>query len=528
MICRLQLFGPIRLESQDGTDLTPTSLKARGVLALLAMATDRRMTREALVDKLWSDREYEQGSNSLRQALRAIRAEVSDDIFINGNGWIALDEEKVSVDLTPVDPSLPNADFGADLGGIRDPEFETWLSTIRSYFETQAEEVQARQPKPSAHFATDTLPHISPRVLVEISGTTAPSDDLCFHGGMLLEEAASRAAILTQAEVIPESLIGERQADLVLSCRIVEMGGRLVLFLTMNSPSAGNFWTQRFSAPISHFDTLYEEALDTLSSALVSAILTSAERDDPERSPLLPFKDIFSFDRARLMRADQLLSQRYDEHPQAELLALRAYVRHTLLMERMAENAEQALEEAYELARKAVETGPHIGLVLGLSSMIYGLRGEDDYALDLAKRAVANEPGHALLHHSLSTAYSFINEPQLARDEAQKSGSSRLSMLTPAITSLRSAYAAIGVGNLDEALRHAEMAVSAAPDIRAAHRVVAALRYGAGDEEGAHRSLAALHRLEPGFSLDLMSDRSYPVDTLRSYGLLSVTKSGLL
>ncbi len=67
-----------------------------------------------------------------------------------------------------------------------------------------------------------------------------------------------------------------------------------------------------------------------------------------------------------------------------------------------------------------------------------------------------------------------------------------------------------------------------APDLRAAHRAVAALHYSQGDVEQAEASLLRLRALEPDFSLERMASDSYPVDSLRKAGLLSVTGSGLL
>ena len=93
MPATLSLMGSVRLRGAVGDDLTPRSQKARGALVLLGTAPDLRLSRTRLQDLLWSDRNKQQGSDSLRQMLRELRSALAaeKDMLLTGVGWIGLD-----------------------------------------------------------------------------------------------------------------------------------------------------------------------------------------------------------------------------------------------------------------------------------------------------------------------------------------------------------------------------------------------------------------------------------------------------
>lgn len=136
----LRLVGPLRLVRTDGTDLTPTSAKARGLLALLGTAPELRRSRLWLQDKLWSDRGPEQAAASLRQALVEVRRSLGPDRDCLGGetGWVALDPARVRVRSAPqpedwgVGGEAPEFAAGLD---VADPEFEHWIRDRRAAFE---------------------------------------------------------------------------------------------------------------------------------------------------------------------------------------------------------------------------------------------------------------------------------------------------------------------------------------------------------------------------------------------------------
>ena len=72
-LCRIFLFGPLTVQDRAGTVRTPRGQKVQALVAMLALAPRGARSRVWLRDKLWSDRQEEQASASLRQALTELR-----------------------------------------------------------------------------------------------------------------------------------------------------------------------------------------------------------------------------------------------------------------------------------------------------------------------------------------------------------------------------------------------------------------------------------------------------------------------
>jgi hypothetical protein len=73
----LRLAGPLRLVSfASGADVTPRSAKAQAILALLGTAPSLRRRRVWLQDKLWSDRDPENGAGYARRCTGYARLSV--------------------------------------------------------------------------------------------------------------------------------------------------------------------------------------------------------------------------------------------------------------------------------------------------------------------------------------------------------------------------------------------------------------------------------------------------------------------
>ena len=75
---QLSTWGDVKI-SYRGSDCTPSSRKARALIAFLASHTDKAFRREKLAELLWSDRGDEQARASLRQTLVALKPLVESD-----------------------------------------------------------------------------------------------------------------------------------------------------------------------------------------------------------------------------------------------------------------------------------------------------------------------------------------------------------------------------------------------------------------------------------------------------------------
>src|SRR5260221_32024 len=139
----LRLIGPLQVIGADGQDLTPKGKKARGLLALLALAPGHRRPRAWLQDKLWSDRGSEQGAGSLRQTLTEIRRALGSmsGCLIADRTMVGLDDRHVTIAGAQSETSNGTATPTNELElfeglDIADPEFEDWLRDQRQKFDT--------------------------------------------------------------------------------------------------------------------------------------------------------------------------------------------------------------------------------------------------------------------------------------------------------------------------------------------------------------------------------------------------------
>jgi hypothetical protein len=151
----------------------------------------------------------------------------------------------------------------------------------------------------------------------------------------------------------------------------------------------------------------------------------------------------------------------------AQTLALRAYLRHTQILERIVPDPDGALREGAELAREALVMAPSSALILAVSSLFAGLQQDDVSALDLALRASHGTSHDPFVAHALSVAWSFAGDIALATKAAQAAQSSRLADMAPPIHALRTACVAIDRGAMTEALNAARLAIRFAPNFRA-------------------------------------------------------------
>lgn len=140
----LKLFGSPTLEA-DSTTLTgrPVQRHRLALLALLALAPGRRLTRDKLIAYLWPERDAERGRNLLKQATYVLRGELGDDALLSENDELKLNLEAVEADVVQFEAALASSDFGRALqlyrGPLLDgffladaPEFEQWVEQERT------------------------------------------------------------------------------------------------------------------------------------------------------------------------------------------------------------------------------------------------------------------------------------------------------------------------------------------------------------------------------------------------------------
>lgn len=151
-VARLHVLGGVRLTAADGADATPRSVKARAMLAYLALAPGGGCERGKLAGLLWS--ESAEAKTSLRQAVRELRQTLAaaglDTLLESDPSRVALDLRCLWVDALEVQrlarspqPDAIDALAALYLGDLlegvdpRDPEFEGWLLVERARLRAQ-------------------------------------------------------------------------------------------------------------------------------------------------------------------------------------------------------------------------------------------------------------------------------------------------------------------------------------------------------------------------------------------------------
>ena len=83
---RIQTFGCLSVRGDDGRSLSGAAAQPRrmAILALLARAGERGLSRDKLLAMLWPDAEVDRGSRTLAQALYALRKDFAAEDAITG------------------------------------------------------------------------------------------------------------------------------------------------------------------------------------------------------------------------------------------------------------------------------------------------------------------------------------------------------------------------------------------------------------------------------------------------------------
>lgn len=495
-------------------------MKARGALAVIGTSVGMRIARPRLQDLLFSERDQEQGAASIRQLLREIRIALDGfrDAVVTGPGWVGLDPQMVLLDMAGrPGPDGRRPDFAADLD-IADPEFEDWLRDARSHYEDHADDELVGAA------SDESIPALI------LQAPMAGDPQAAVTAAMILQEAAARVGDVLPLQVVNgDPGIGKISVGIELGAMANRAGNDIVILFSARLRSDGRLlWSRRFSIPADDMMSHLRRVAGGVTIAIMHGVEALREAVPDPRLRRMPLQDVFSYSAQRLRRADEQLSQIDPNGDRAVILALRSYIRHTMLLERLSRNPAEDEEMAADMAERARELSPGNPTALGVNAMVAAWRGQYETAFDMARHAIAIDDENPIARLSYSSALTSMGHHREAEAEASAAHMSALSELGPAAWVLRRAIAATRIGDLAAAERYFATTHGYAPENRPALRFLSAIRYELGDEQGAQKALQKLKKLEPDFTLELMASDTYPVDSLRRAGLLKVTKSGLL
>lgn len=522
----LYAFGPFRLVDGLGQDVTPRAMKARAVLALLALAPAHRRTRSWLQDKLWSDRSAKQGSDSLRQALLEIRRSLggSASILISDREMVCLDRDRFSLVRGAVGGEGLDSELFADLN-VADAEFEQWIRDRRM-------EPAWSAPMTGVGRAPVATRRSAPAIFFALSEDRARRGDLTIVSLMSLMTTSlldfADFEIFHPGNEIIRPGPPPEQGLLVRLAHGRAFGGQRLHISISDIAERRIFWSKGFSIPYAESEE-DEAAIVRIGAETVESILSTFRTwsDVLDIDNCAAFllnrarQSIFRFDKSALRQADQDLAQAYAYEARPQTLAWRAFLRNIAKFQHRTAAFLRDQVDIDTLAHEALRDAPGSAISLGVRAHIeYLSGGSQRSSLQLAQRAVEADPLNAINHAILSNTELVLGKRNASRASSLMALSLSGSAEHRSFVEFFCCMSAAALDDYEQATDHAEAAAALRPAFVAPLRYLVALYTQAGRTSAVQRATALLRVSEPDFRPERLLDPDYPVTTLRRIRLI--------
>jgi tetratricopeptide (TPR) repeat protein len=554
----IRTIGPFSVRAADGQDLTPRSRKSRALLAMLALAPQRRRTRAYLQRTLWSERSPGQASQSLRQELLLVRKAlgVHGALLVVDRTFVALPGERVTVDLDACDRGSLVADGAGELPVLledfefRDRALRSWVHSQRAAFDETLRGMRQPQPPPAAAHGVGVPPAGSAAAIAAWLPTARSRAAarpwvraLC---GATSNTPQARFASLAVADLIARQIaqvgafdVCDRPRDgpgVEIRVEVMSAPDATSLHFTSRSAQDGEvLWSGSERLAVRCEALLQSARLHAIANQVVDVSIARLQstvygREDA-RAFVLGFEGVqrmFRLVPEELEIADRMLLEAHAQNPDGLYIAWRGYLRSFYLGENGYRDRAAIVEEATELAHKAIEAAPHNASVLALASYVYSFVRRD-YVLghELAERSVTLNPHGVLGRAFLGRAKSYLGQyregHRLVAAAREMAGPAPYSFSIDFLCGITAAVA----GRDEAALKFGEISRFARPDYRPPMRYLVPLYLKVGNLDKARAVLDELRRVEPDFSLGLLRERDYPSTGLRQAGLLEFSDADL-
>jgi DNA-binding SARP family transcriptional activator len=228
-VFRILTLGGLTVESTERpAPMLQARLQGLGLLARLAVAGERGVSRDKLVGYFWPEKDERSALHSLSQALHRVKTELGSDTLVAGTRILRLDPEQISSDATDLTAAHANGDdartvdlySGPFLDGIffnGAPEFERWIEETRQrfadYYAGALRRLAAAATREGDHasaarwrkqlLATDPL---DGRLAFDLVQALAAADDLA---GAQREARLHQALVRAELQTEPDPRISE-------------------------------------------------------------------------------------------------------------------------------------------------------------------------------------------------------------------------------------------------------------------------------------------------------------------------------
>ena len=509
MALEISIYGPFSIADENGENRAPLSARARAIVALLVMSPLHKRSRKWIQDKLWSTRQHQQGSGSLRQALSELRKALGPDknVLISDRNSLALDP-----DLFVIDDALRGTDseLFEDID-VQDPQYAEWVRDQR---------LASKLP---SHVLAEEVAHSNaPRLAVSLAGEWSDATVAMAHSltGSLAIELRENGHI----DVLFKDVGAAPTDDCDLGIELV-LNSYPTHFYISSFLKAGLekrvVW-HRKSARVAQGDergtteALLSLAL-TIADRVRSELFQSQRRDTGSANSLafLAQQQIFEFKKTSLIQADNLLSQAHDLHPRGSYLAWRAFVRATARFEFREDSFLDPFSDA-ELLSQARADEPESSVPYAFSAQhIYSTSGDMELSKYLIKRAVESNPGNVLAWGMYANAAMLSGEYDHAKGIAHYALKIAPNRFEAGFLNLLVCIAETACENYDKARHYGAIAGFLSPDLVPVKRYNLALSIVSQDASRLANHVEDLRRFEPDFKLENVLSDTYPMPTLR-------------
>ncbi|HEY0304961.1 MAG TPA: tetratricopeptide repeat protein [Longimicrobiales bacterium] len=236
----LRFFGSPTLESDDvAVPGRATQRHRLALLALLAMAPARRMSRDKLIAYLWPDRDAEGGRNLLKVSTYQLRSVLGDNALLSEGDDLRLNTEQIVVDVAEYDVALERRDYtravelykGTFLDGFFLPEaneFDSWA-------ERERERLAGGYRTALEALAKAAEDRKDPHAAVEFWKARAAHDP--YDSGVALRVMESMAAVGNRAGALQHASVHERLLQEEFGVGLPQEIARLVEQLRKEPPA---------------------------------------------------------------------------------------------------------------------------------------------------------------------------------------------------------------------------------------------------------------------------------------------------
>lgn len=538
----IRLFGNFLVSDELGREITPRGLRAKAIVALLAVAPRRTRTRDWLKAKLWSDRTEKLSSGSLRAALAEIRRAFGSNSKVIGADRISvwLDDRYIRIDALRPNTfcEATEAEPFADLD-VPDPEFEHLIRDLRTHVLEVCSESEQSKNASKIFKCTPELRPLTERTVKTIIMISQS------EGGLNAEMVAQtiieqvRSGLQQYGEFY--LLVFDRQSNSnlyndgagdFLTTRLLCVSTEHFVFssVAIVAPEDGRqLWSDNAELPGGLSELRGDPAAYRLAYRIIDRLVDlSAGKTDAPRArtgELIHFaearKRLFALDRVSLIEADQLFALAFEREPRGSYLAWRAFNRSLgKFIHHGARLFDDVISER-ELCDEALRCAPQSGIVRAVTSQLDYVQGGDlGTSLAMARQAFEVDRSTPLVSAILSNALSTSGQ----LDEGYAMGRRAVSL----IAGSRHQYffehfacmAAAAQQEYRKALEHARIALRLKPDFVSTRRYEIALALELRDANGAARAVEAMRQAEPDFRISSMLADDYPVTTLRRLPLM--------